>query len=498
VRDALDLREALRRTMGYSDFRPGQEALIRAVLGGRDAIGVLPTGGGKSVCFQLPGFLQSGMVLVVSPLISLMEDQVARARKAGLRADLLNSATPAGERGVVLRRAARGRSDLLLVAPERFLVPSFREILPRLPVSLLAVDEAHCISQWGHDFRPAYRKIGGVRVDLSAPVLALTATATPRVREEIEASLRLDRPLRVVGSFDRPNLSWEVERASGHREKIWAIRRLLGGRRGATIVYASTRRAVEAVRRDLASRGIPAISYHAGLSSRRRSEVQGRFLADPSPVIVATNAFGMGIDRPDVRMVLHHQLPGSLEAYYQEAGRAGRDGGPARCVALWGPRDRRVHDLFVAAAHPGAGDLRTLLRWIRRSLPRNTPVAVDSSELAKVLGCRDGEEGVLAALRALARAGAVTLDGDCLTVIDPDPDLRSLAELRRISSAQVSAAEDYARGTSCRRRSLLRYFGEDRERGSCGRCDRCPAPELGPLRRALRTARGLLGIGGSQ
>jgi len=493
VGDFTKLTAELRRTLGHPAFRPGQEELIRAAMEGRDALGILPTGGGKSVCFQLPAFLLPGMVLVVSPLISLMEDQMGRARKAGLRADFLSSATPPSERRPVVERALGGGTDLLLVAPERLLVPRFQELLPRLPVSLLAVDEAHCVSQWGHDFRPAYLRIGEVRPHLPVPVLALTATATPRVRREMESFLRLREPLRVIGSFDRPNLAWEVKKARNYGEKVRAIRCILRGREGATIIYASTRRSVEAVRRTLASRGLPALAYHGGLSPARRTEVQTRFLEDPAPVVVATNAFGMGIDRPDVRLVFHHQLSGSLEAYYQEAGRAGRDGDPARCIALWGPRDRHIHDAFGALAHPEETRLREILRWVVRNVPEGTATPISPSRISKVLGGHGGEEGVLAGLRALARAGALVLEEDLLTLLDPEPDLSSLRALRQISRSQVAAVEGYARETGCRRRNLLEYFGETVSEPNCGLCDRCTRPLGRRIRDGLREATALFG-----
>ena len=496
--DSIDLTAELRSTLGYPGFRPGQEELIAAVMGGRDALGILPTGGGKSVCFQLPAFLLPGMVLVVSPLISLMEDQVGRARKTGLRADFLSSATPPEERRPLVTRALEGGTDMLLVAPERFLVPRFHELLHRLPVSLLAVDEAHCIAHWGHDFRPAYLRIGEVRPHLPVPVLALTATATPRVREEMEASLQLRDPLRVVGGFDRPNLVWHVEQARTHGEKIHIIRTLLRGREGATIIYAATRRSVEAVRRALASRGILAMAYHAGLSPGRRTAVQGHFLDDPAPVVVATNAFGMGIDRPDVRMVIHYQLSGSLEAYYQEAGRAGRDGGPARCIGLWGPGDRRVHDAFAALTHPDEAQIRKLLGWVVRNLQPGCPASFSAAAISRSLGWRGGEEGVLAGLRALGRAGSITLEDDLLTLLDPAPDLSPLETLRRISQAQVAAVEGYARERGCRRRNLLEYFGEKDAETRCGSCDRCSWPLRRRVGRGLRKAVALFGWTGNR
>jgi ATP-dependent DNA helicase RecQ len=468
-----DLDAVLRRTFGYPGFRPGQKELIEAVLQGRDALGILPTGGGKSVCFQLPASLLPGTVLVVSPLISLMEDQTGRARALGLRADFLSSATPAGERAGLLQRALEGRTDLLLVAPERLRVPRFQRLLSRLPVSLLAVDEAHCISCWGHDFRPDYLRIGEVRREISGPVMALTATATPRVQGEIVDSLRLQSPHRFVGSFDRPNLGWEVRPASTHAEKIRRLAGVLREREGASIIYASTRRSVEAVRAALASYGLPALAYHAALSPPRRTRVQERFLADPAPVVVATNAFGMGIDRPDVRIVLHYQLPGSLEAYYQEAGRAGRDGAPARCMALFGRWDEGVHRRFLAQTHPPRTSLQRILARLRQRVHAGEAGTTSLKCLTSGRGGSVGLEEVRAGLGALERIGAVSLDGDSVCLLDPHPDLATLSTLRQAAWAQLAAVTAYARTGQCRRRLILEYFGERGTGNRCGRCDRC-------------------------
>jgi ATP-dependent DNA helicase RecQ len=444
-------------------------------------MGILPTGGGKSVCFQLPAFLLPGMVLVVSPLISLMEDQVGRGRAAGLAAEALNASLSAQERKRILARAESGRVDLLFVSPERLHQAGFRSVLPALPISLLAVDEAHCISAWGHDFRPAYLKIGELRSRIRAPILALTATATPRVREEIQTLLRLRTPVRVIGSFDRPNLHWKVEKASSHRTKIARLRTLLRGREGAVVVYSATRKSVEAVRQTLASRGLPALAYHAGLPPPLRTQVQERFLGDPSPVVVATNAFGMGIDRADVRMVLHYQLPDSLEAYYQEAGRAGRDGKEAQCIALFGEKDRMVHDRFLSQSFPPVVHLRRLHRHLVRRFRLRKEVRIAWREVGTAAGTGNETEKTRAALQALHRCGAITMEevahenqGEVLiTLKTPSLALEALNRLRSIKAGQIEAVQRYARGRGCRVRAVLAYFGEESESGECGRCDRC-------------------------
>ncbi len=485
---SASLRSALRRHLGYFEFRAGQEALIRAVLTGRDALGILPTGGGKSVCFQLPAFLLRGLVLVVSPLVSLMEDQVGRGRAAGLRAEALNASLSTGQRRRILSQAESGLVQLLFVSPERLHLPGFLTAVHRLPVALLAVDEAHCISAWGHDFRPAYLRIGEVRRRIRAPALALTATATPRVREEIQTRLRLRDPLRVVGSFDRPNLHWAVEKAESHQVKVTRLRSLLRRREGAVVVYSATRKSVEAIRRALASRGLPATAYHAGLPPPLRTRVQEHFLGNPAPVVVATNAFGMGIDRSDVRMVLHYQLPDSLEAYYQEAGRAGRDGREALCLALFGERDRQVHERFLAESYPPEEHLQRLHRHLLRSFPIREEVRTTWSALARTWRGFAGAEELRAAALALSRCGAIVVEepadgmaqGVTIMVRTSSPSLTSLARLRSIREGQIDAVQRYARGRECRRKAILSYFGDRAGSGKCGRCDRCSGRWWGP------------------
>lgn len=505
----MDLQQALRRRFGYPGFRAGQEALVRAAVESRDALGILPTGGGKSVCYMLPAGLLPGLTVVVSPLISLMEDQVERAREVGLRAALLNSSLQAEARRRVLDRVASDSLDFLLVAPERFAVATFRRALSRARVSLMAVDEAHCISAWGFDFRPSYLRLGSVREDLGAPCLALTATATPRVQDEIVRTLGLRRPERVVGSFDRPNLHWAVHRvrdeAERNRRAVALLQEQTRRRDGTAVVYASTRRTVESCRDALARLGLRAEAYHGGMRAGDRARVQAGFMGGEVPVVVATNAFGMGVDKPDVRLVLHWEMPGSLEGYYQEAGRAGRDGAPARCVAFHRKGDGALHRAFLDRARPPVRALRRLHGTLRGMLPEGRG-CVDVRGLVRPLGRGWSPERVEAALGALAGAGllrledggrAGTSEGDAGSIVRVSlrpgrPDFRRARALRRAGIRRLDAVERYLREPTCRRRVLLEYFGERRPDpcGACDRCDRAGRPgTAGCLRRLLGAAR---------
>ena len=471
------------------------------MLSGRDALGILPTGGGKSVCYQVPALTLGGLTLVVTPLVSLMEDQVARAREAGLRAAHMSSTQSAGERRRTGERARAGALDILFVSPERLEVESFRELLRRLDVRLLAVDEAHCISEWGHDFRPAYRHIGRLACLLHCPTLALTASATPAVRDDIATNLSLEDPEVVVRSFDRPNLSWSVVPGGPLHDRVRTLCHLVRRRGGSTIVYAPTRRSVETVRDSLARFGIPTEAYHAGLRGEERSRVQGAFMTGECRTVVATNAFGMGIDKADVRTVVHVQLPGTLESYYQEAGRAGRDGEAARCIAFYGRSDRKLHEAFIDRTHPPLRLLARLHRRLRLLADARGVAAVDHASIASLLGGSPrqwmaGEPS--GPLAALERVGAVrrldpapslggTVDGRVVSSshrvgVRARGDFASAARQRKHARAKLDAVERFARTRGCRRRMLLRYFGEE-ARAGCGRCDRC-RPRLSDLKPA--------------
>ena len=350
----MDKYSALKQYFGHTAFRPGQETLVDAVLGGRDVLGIMPTGGGKSLCYQIPALLLPGLTLVISPLISLMQDQVAALCAAGVPAAFLNSSqSMEGSREVwigIRRHAYR----LLYVAPERLENPRFVELAGEQDISLVAVDEAHCISQWGQDFRPSYLKIAGFAASLpKRPVIAAyTATATARVQEDIAVQLGLRDPVRVATGFDRPNLYFDVCRPG--RKKLPVLLALLSERPNRSgIIYCSTRAAVERVYAALVKEGIPAARYHAGLSEEERRESQDDFQFDRKPVMVATNAFGMGIDKSNVSFVIHYNMPKNLESYYQEAGRAGRDGEPADCLLLYSPGDIATAKILLSHNEQG-------------------------------------------------------------------------------------------------------------------------------------------------
>lgn len=335
----MDKLELLRQRFGYDGFRPGQEPLIDALLKGQDVLGVMPTGAGKSICYQLPALLLPGLTIVISPLISLMKDQVAALNQSGIPAAFLNSTLDAQSYCDILYDARRGLFKLLYVAPERLEADRFMELARDIEISLAAVDEAHCVSQWGQDFRPGYLKIAGFLNALPRrpAVGAFTATATAQVRDDIERLLELRDPLRITTGFDRPNLFFDVARP---KSKDVYLRHFLQERPDASgIVYCATRKKVEAVCEDLLQHGFSATRYHAGLSDQERRENQERFVYDEARVMVATNAFGMGIDKSNVSFVVHYNMPKNMESYYQEAGRAGRDGSPARCVLLFSPGD---------------------------------------------------------------------------------------------------------------------------------------------------------------
>jgi ATP-dependent DNA helicase RecQ len=408
-----DARHVLRERFGYDAFRPGQERAVESVLERRDTLVVLPTGGGKSLCYQVPALVLPGLTVVLSPLISLMKDQVDALVARGVPATFLNSTLAAGEISARMSRVQRGEVKLLYVAPERFDLGSLADRLRGVGVSLLAVDEAHCISEWGHDFRPSYLRIAQIRERLGwPPVVALTATATPHVRTDIARQLRLENQRTVITGFDRRNLRYHVVPTRTDSDKDEALVDILRSHEGLAVVYASTRRAVERIAETLSRAGVPAVGYHAGLDDAHRHEVQDRFMREDVRVIVATSAFGMGIDKPNVRLVVHYTMPGTLEAYYQEAGRAGRDGLEGDCYLLHAFQDRFTHEFFVKGAHPERVLIQQVYEVLREETDDSGAVQLSADGIAARVRGKAAARDVDGVLRLLAQAGALRNDPD--------------------------------------------------------------------------------------
>jgi ATP-dependent DNA helicase RecQ len=403
----LELDQTLRDRFALERFRPGQREVIESVLAGRDVLCVMPTGGGKSLCYQLPALLLPGVTLVISPLIALMKDQVDALIRRGLRATLINSTLDLEEQRTRLQDIERGEYDLVYVAPERFRSGRFVETMARIKPSLLAVDEAHCISEWGHDFRPDYAKIGQARKAMGMPpAIALTATATDLVRRDIADQLNLHDPSIFVTGFDRPNLAYSVIEASKEANKLDALAEVLDQNPGSAIIYASSRKRCEMIGDYLRrSRRREVVVYHAGLGREERSEAQDSFMSGRSEVVVATNAFGMGVDKADVRSVVHFNIPGTLEAYYQEAGRAGRDGLPAACALIYAPGDRFLQEMFIENEYPPREAVFRTYESMRRM--DADPIELTHAEIKDVVGLDLNESAVGTVLKILEGAGAV-------------------------------------------------------------------------------------------
>src|SRR5450755_1149229 len=492
----MDAREALRRTFGFEQFRPGQAAAVDAALANRDALVVMPTGSGKSLCYQLPALMRDDLTLVVSPLVSLMQDQVsALARVAPGRVELVNAQRGFAANGEAMARAARGELRLLYVSPERFAAPGFAEAIGRAQVGLFVVDEAHCVSQWGHDFRPDYFTLADAARRVGArATIGLTATATPRVADDIARRLALRDAVRVTTGFDRPNLSFAVVACHGGMDKQRRIAAALS-EPGAlpAIVYAGTRGASEQLAGSLgAALGEIVLAYHAGLDRGRRAATQERFMAGEARVIVATNAFGMGIDKSDVRTVCHATVPGSLEAYYQEAGRAGRDGRPARCLLFAEGRDKGLHVFFIQRSQLSAEAFERVgerLAWAGCDGRYDVSLS-DLYGLAAEKGRADADT-VRAVIGHLARAGVLAPlpapPDRAVGQITGGWDRRAAAlctssarEAERVRWAQYRAMWEYVEGDRCRRETLLRYFGDPAAGAAEGPCCDVCEPDLVP------------------
>ncbi len=458
----------LQSRFGFSSFRPYQEAVCEAATRGRDVLLVMPTGAGKSLCYQLPGLARGGTTLVVSPLIALMEDQVAKLVELGMRAERIHSGRGRDASRAACRAYLDGGLDFLFIAPERLRVPGFPEMLARRRPSLVAIDEAHCISQWGHDFRPEYRMLGE-RLPLlrPAPFIALTATATPRVQDDIVEQLRLQDAARFIHGFRRTNIAVEVvEKSPGDRgEAVVAL--LADGARRPAIVYAPTRRESESLA-ELLSSDRRAVSYHAGMTTYERTAAQEQFLGGAVDVVVATTAFGMGIDKADVRTVVHTALPATLEGYYQEIGRAGRDGAPSRAVLFHSFADTKTHEFFHDRDYPARACLDTLFEKLG-----DRPMLKEALLSASGLAPQVFEK----ALEKLWLHGGARVDADesirrGASGYGPSYEIQIAHRLE-----QMACARRYAERSVCRMLQLVAHFGDEHDSGApCGPCDIC-APD---------------------
>jgi len=476
-----EMTKLARSRFGIRVFRPGQRELIEAVLEGRDAIGVMPTGAGKSLTFQLPALVASKPVLVISPLIALMQDQQEKLTALGVPAAKLNSSQTASEQAQVTEDIEREAFQLIYTTPERLEHPEELQRLKQSGLSLLVVDEAHCVSQWGHDFRPAYlglrdacRELGG------PPVLALTATASPTVLADILRQLDMREPRVVSTGIDRPNLFFEVLRTPSEDHKRARLLALLREAPRPGIIYSATVRAAQELHKWLEPHGFRVGLYHGKLGPREREDVQHRFMQDELDLLVATNAFGLGLDKPNIRLIVHYHFPDSLETYYQEVGRAGRDGEPARVSLLYRLEDKRVQSYFLGGKYPHREDTLKVLETLQ---PLGTKAWVPLPQLAELAGISERHVKVIAA--QLSDAGLAERKRGRVRLLRELAGAEELAELllayetrRSQDRERLDAMMRFAQSARCRNRLLHDYFEEELQE-DCGHCDNCEAHAAG-------------------
>lgn len=461
----------LHKTFGIARLRPGQQEVIASVLSGRDTLALMPTGSGKSLCYQLPALHLHGTTVVVSPLIALMKDQVDKLHALGLDATQINSSLTGGEQDEALARIRAGHSGVVFATPERLATDEFRAALGEQTVKLFVVDEAHCVSQWGHDFRPAFLELADAIAALGRPqILALTATATEAVVDDIVRQLKMKNARIVNAGIYRENLEYRVIQVGGREEKLGHLAAQVEKARGSGIVYTATIKAAQEVYDHLKARRVPVALYHGRLKARERNASQDAFMYDRVRVMVATNAFGMGVDKRDIRFIVHYQMPATLEAYYQEAGRAGRDGKAAQCTLLYDFNDRRTQQFFLLNRYPGAAEIETVYR-ATQDQTAEAPLTTNKQRVAMKL-LRDA--GYVSS-RARRRATAQDQTVDARTFERLAAEYREKTDGDRAKLERMIA---YAQSAQCRWKFLLDYFGDESGFERCGRCDNCLSPPV--------------------
>lgn len=481
LRDPL---QVLEKHFGFRKFLEGQGDVVASLLAGRDALVIMPTGGGKSLCYQLPALMMDGVTIVVSPLIALMKDQVDSLERKGIAATVINSTLTPGEQRNRIEAMRRGEFKLVYVAPERFRHRSFVETLRSIDIGLFAIDEAHCISQWGHDFRPDYMRLGETLERLGKPqTVALTATATPVVRTDILNTLKLRDPHLSVFGFSRPNLSLNISKVGKVAEKFTKLRKIIETHKTG-VIYCSSRARVEEVTETLIGQRLSVVAYHGGMTEQERARAQNLFIEKKKDVAVATNAFGMGVDRSDVRFVAHFDIPGSVEAYYQEAGRAGRDGEPAYCELLFNFADTRTQEFFIDGANPSPDIITSLYEWLHKNRNSKDQIIAKIEDMTKGISQKN-DMAVSSALSVLmrnryldrfdvpgSRIRGTLISQPNVTARDLQIDWAALREKDQRDRLKLKQMIDFAYSEICRQRYILDYFAEA-DAVDCGNCDKC-------------------------